>query len=462
MGVNQTGELRVLASERSCAAAFQDLEFLYQRRLQVERVEQGVIDHTVERLITRSDRKVELQQPDRTDEGGTTDVRNLANEPPVVRYVNLIVRDAYDLAASDIHLEATTNGLRARFRLDGILAAAPEPPADLHRAVISRLKLLADLNIAERRCPQDGRIRVRLDERDLDIRISTVPTVFGESVVLRLLERGGRPIELHELGMPPPVQAAAMAFLQRSHGLLLVTGPTGSGKTTTMYAALRSRDAAREKIMTVEDPVEYQLEGITQVPVHRVGGVTFASALRSILRQDPDVVMIGEMRDRETAEIGVQAAMTGHLVLATLHTNDAVGAIPRLVDLGIPPYLIASTLNCVIAQRLVRKTCPHCCETIEPPAAAGVPLNESDAHRFVRAVGCTECLNTGYRGRMGIFEAVAVDERIRAAIGTGQSSAELTSIWKDSGALPMVDDAMARAALGTTTIDEVLRVTSQA
>src|SRR5256886_16129014 len=302
-------------------------------------------------------------RPALKNKSSTPDVRDPANQPPVVRYVNLLIREAYDAGASDIHLESTRDGLQARFRIDGVLLPGIDPPAHSDRAVVSRGKLLAELDIAERRRPQDGRIRVRLKDRELDVRVSAVPTVFGESVVLRLLDHGGGEIALEALGVPAALLATMQRLAQQPHGMILVTGPTGSGKTTTLYAALGLRAASREKIITIEDPVEYSLEGVAQVPVHSETGVTFASMLRSILRQDPDVIFVGEMRDTETAELAVQAALTGHVVFSTLHTNDALGAIPRLLDLGIPPYLVTTTLEAVLAQRLVRTICEACRES---------------------------------------------------------------------------------------------------
>jgi general secretion pathway protein E len=374
--------------------------------------------------------------------------------------VNLLVRDAYDAAASDIHLEATRTGLSARFRLDGVLAPAPEPPPTLHHAVVSRIKLLAELDISERRRPQDGRIRVRLEARELDLRVSTVPTMYGESVVLRLLDRGGRPVGLTELGMDGEVYEHVTRLARRPHGMLLVTGPTGSGKTTTLYAALQGRDAPAEKIITVEDPIEYQLAGITQVPVHRQAGVTFGSALRAILRQDPDVIMVGEMRDQETAEIAVQAAMTGHLVFSTLHTNDAVGAIPRLLDLGVPDYLVAATVEGVLAQRLVRRICDDCITTYEPEsgqvaALAGRPVGRLPLRR---GTGCTSCRGTGFRGRLGLFELLLVTDAVKDAIATGKSRAELRAAAIENGMVSLRDDGWRKVQAGLTTVEEVFRV----
>jgi general secretion pathway protein E len=328
---------------------------------------------------------------------------------------------------------------------------------------VSRIKLLAELDISERRRPQDGRIRVRLETRELDLRVSTVPTMFGESVVLRLLDRGGRPVGLDELGMQPRVLQQMEALARRPHGMVLVTGPTGSGKTTTLYAALQTRDPTVEKIITVEDPIEYQLGAITQVPIHRQAGVTFASALRAILRQDPDVVMIGEMRDRETAEIAVQAAMTGHLVFSTLHTNDAVGAIPRLLDLGVPDYLVSATVEGILAQRLVRKTCDTCRVAYDPPPEhiallLGEPVG---AHTMSRGLGCDACRGTGYRGRIGLFELVLMTDALKDAVTRRAGRSELRALASESGLDSLRRDGWNKAKAGLTTIEEVLRVAQE-
>src|SRR5262245_9514156 len=393
------GLLIVAAAPNALLGGLDDIAYAYRLPVTCEIVEQSELERLVERLTTHAERSVELARIDTNSDDMASDVRDLANQPPVIRYVNLLVRDAYDAGASDIHLEATRTGLAARFRVDGVLVPAPEPPSSLHLAVVSRIKLLAELDIAERRRPQDGRIRVRLEQRELDLRVSTVPTMYGESVVLRLLDQGGRPVTLDELGMSARVLATMAQLSAKPHGMLLVTGPTGSGKTTTLYAALQRRDASTEKIITVEDPIEYQLPGITQMPVHRQAGVTFAAALRAILRQDPDVVMIGEMRDQETAEVSVQAAMTGHLVFSTLHTNDAISAVPRLFDLGIPDYLVAATLEGVLAQRLVRRICDDCRTDYEPSPdvvaqIAGRPVGRT---RLTRGGGCPTCRGSGFR-----------------------------------------------------------------
>lgn len=442
--------------------ALDDIAFAYRRDVVPEEASVEEVERLIERLTTRAERAIELERGlgGDGDDGLTADVRDLANQPPVVRYVNLLVNDAHDAGASDIHLEATRGGLSARFRLDGVLVAAPESPAELHHAIVSRIKLLAELDIAERRRPQDGRIRVRLEQRELDLRVSTVPTMFGESVVLRLLDRGGRPVALGELGMSADVLAQVERLASRPHGMLLVTGPTGSGKTTTLYAALQRRDTAAEKIITVEDPVEYQLPGITQVPVHRQAGVSFGSALRSILRQDPDVVMVGEMRDAETAEIAVQAAMTGHLVVSTLHTNDAIGAIPRLLDLGVPEYLVAATVEGVLAQRLVRRICDGCREEYRPSAEQVASLARRPVRRTTlwRGVGCAQCRDTGYRGRVGIYELLVMTDDVKDAVVRRASRAELRAIAEQAGMRVLRADGWAKVEAGITTVEEVLRV----
>jgi general secretion pathway protein E len=430
----ESGAVRVSAAPGALLDdALDDLKFVYGTEIVVVPASASDVDRAIERLTTRTERDIELASVNHDDER-TADVRDLANQPPVVRFVNLLVRDAYDAGASDIHLESARSGLSVRFRLDGVLATAPEPSGELALAVVSRIKLLAELDIAERRRPQDGRIRVRLEDRELDLRVSTVPTLFGESVVLRLLDRGGRPVALEDLGMPSDVLATVGRLAARPHGMILVTGPTGSGKTTTLYAALQRRDTRAEKIITVEDPIEYELPGVTQVPVHRQAGVTFASALRSILRQDPDVVMLGEMRDPETAEVAIQAAMTGHVVFSTLHTNDAVSAVPRLIDLGVPPYLIAATIEGVLAQRLVRRLCDAC-----------------------HGEQCVSCRGTGYRGRLGIFELFVAGDEAKQAIVSGASRAELTTLARRSGMRTLAEDGEAKVASGVTTIEEVTR-----
>ncbi len=453
------GILRVVAGPGALIEdAVEDLSHLYGCDVEVESLSGDEFHLLVERIVVGQAADVELQPADATDLDA--DARDLASQPPIIRFVNLLLADAHEAGASDIHLESTREGLATRLRIDGALVAGLECPAEYQTAVISRMKLLAELDIAERRRPQDGRIRVRLRSRELDVRVSTVPTLHGESVVLRLLDQGGRAVTLPELGMPTDVLHRVDALARRPHGMVLVTGPTGSGKTTTLYAALQLRDANHEKVVTVEDPVEYRLPGVTQVPVHRAAGVGFATALRAILRQDPDVVMIGEMRDGETADVAVQAAMTGHMVLSTLHTNDAVGAIPRLIDLGVPEYLVAATLDGVIAQRLVRRTCDACRVVYHPSRDLLAPFAACDQmpETFLRGAGCTVCRGTGFRGRVGVFELLIADDAIRGAIVRRASLQELSQLARAAGLQSLMFDGWRKVCAFQTTVEEVTRV----
>ena len=390
------------------------------------------------------------------------DLVHLANEAPVVRLVNLLILEALEARASDVHLEAFTDGLRVRYRIDGVLQPAPSPPANLTAAIISRLKIMADLDIAERRLPQDGRIRLRLQDRAVDVRVATAPTLHGESVVLRLLDRERGRRSLTDMGMGTQVLATFTEVIGRSHGIVLVTGPTGSGKTTTLYGAIEQLRSGREKILTVEDPVEYELAGVPQVPVNEKAGVTFASALRALLRQDPDILLVGEIRDEETAQVATQAALTGHLVLSTLHTNDAASAVTRLLDLGVAPYLVSSTVEAVLAQRLVRVLCSACREETRPDArtlqrvgALDVPLGT-----VWRAVGCAKCRETGYRGRQGIFELLVMSETLRELTHARANGERLRACAMQEGMQPLRADGLRLVREGVTTLDEILRVTA--
>lgn len=468
--------LRVAVAGEGHREALEDLELFFGMPLELVSTPEEELQDAIRRAFAATESMVELVRdldssiasPTDSDET-LTDTRDLANQPPVIRFVNLLIREAHDAAASDIHLEATRDGLRVRLRLDGVLSELPAPPRGLQAAVISRIKLLAELDIAERRAPQDGRIRVRLESRELDLRVSTVPTLFGESVVLRLLDRGGRPVTLDELGMSADLLDAYRRLSAKAHGIVLSTGPTGSGKTTTLYAALGLRRPREEKIVTVEDPVEYHLTGITQVPVHSKFGMTFAAALRSILRQDPDVMMIGEMRDAETAGIAVQAAMTGHLVFSTLHTNDAISALTRLIDLKVESYMIAATVEGVLAQRLVRRVCPDCREPyqLEPGTLAlfqDQRLASLDDRRsgkglrFFRGRGCGACRQTGFRGRIGIFELLVVTDSIRQILLQNPDVAALRNAAREQGMRTLKEDGWEKAKAGLTTPEEVLRV----
>ncbi|TWB32041.1 GspE/PulE family protein [Nitrospirillum bahiense] len=394
-------------------------------------------------------------------EGDAERLRDLASEGPVVRLVGNAIQAALAAGATDIHVEPMADRLVVRHRVDGILREAEVLPRRVAAGFITRVKVMAGLDIGERRLPQDGRIRQTLQGREIDFRVSTTPTVHGEDVVMRILDQqtaGGR---LDSLGLPAWVADPLAAELDRPHGIVLVTGPTGSGKTTTLYAGLRGMDAARRKILTVEDPVEYLLDGINQTQVKPGIGLTFAHALRSFLRQDPDVILVGEMRDGETTKVAVQAALTGHLVLSTLHTNDAAGAVPRLMDMGVDPYLLASTLNGVLAQRLVRTLCPHCRQphalSAEAAAALGLPARLTTVYR---AVGCPACNGTGYRGRCAIAEWLPINDQVRALIRQGASSAEIEAAAVATGGMvPLYQDGLQRVLDGVTTPEEILRVT---
>lgn len=410
-------------------------------------------------------------EPERSDDDELgTDVgdfvehlRDLASEAPVIRLVNLIIGRVIDMRASDIHLEPFDDGLHVRYRVDGVIRTEEIVSPQLSPAVNSRVKLMAHLDIAERRLPQDGRIKTRVKGRELDLRVSTVPTVHGESVVMRVLDRTSVRYSLESMGFEADTLERFNQLLGRPHGILLVTGPTGSGKTTTLYAALSKIDSDAHKIITVEEPVEYQLEGINQIQVHQQIGLSFARALRSILRQDPDIIMIGEMRDTETAQIAVQSALTGHLVLSTLHTNTAAGAIIRLQDMGVEPYLITSSVNGVLSQRLVRRLCPHCKEAYVPDPQvvkeAGMDRLGLSASKLWRAVGCPQCRQTGYSGRTGIHELLVMDDAMRRGILDGLDSASLHAKATAAGMHTLYEDGLRKVVDGVTTLDELLRVT---
>jgi general secretion pathway protein E len=390
-------------------------------------------------------------------------LKDLASEAPVVRLVNLLISRALEARASDIHIEPFDRLLKVRFRVDGVLREVEAPPVRSTAAVVSRVKIMARLNIAERRLPQDGRIQLRVAGREIDLRVSTVPTMHGESVVMRILDQGRVPLDFESLGYRGEALRAFRAMLDRPHGVILLTGPTGSGKTTTLYAALQILNSVERKILTVEDPVEYQLEGINQIQVRPSIGLTFAGALRSILRQDPDVVMIGEMRDLETARIAVQAALTGHKVFSTLHTNDASSSVTRLLDMGVEDYLLTSTINGIVAQRLVRTLCAHCKAPVECPpelerflAARGMQRPD---HLVYDAAGCERCEGTGFRGRTGILELLVMSDPVRRAILEHGDAEAIREAAMTQGMRSMRDDGIAKVLAGLTRLEEVERVT---
>jgi len=406
------------------------------------------------------------QRDDLAFDADVQQLKDLASEAPVIRMVSLIITNALDTRASDIHIEPFENRLIVRYRIDGVLHEVESPPRRLSAAVISRIKIMANLDIAERRLPQDGRIRLRVQGKEIDLRVSTVPTMHGESVVMRILDKGGVALDFKRLGFEDDTMKKFLNVLMEPHGILLVTGPTGSGKTTTLYTALDRLNQPDVKILTVEDPVEYQMAGINQIQVKPQIDLTFANALRSIVRQDPDVIMIGEIRDLETAQIAVQSALTGHLVLSTVHTNDAASTVNRLLDMGVEDYLLTSTVIGILAQRLVRTLCPACkaSYTALPEVVAELGL-----HKFAppgditlyHAKGCKECAQTGFIGRISIMEMLPMSDPLRTLIMRHANSAELRAEAIKEGMVTMYEDGMRKALNGVTTFEEVLRVTRE-
>jgi general secretion pathway protein E len=410
---------------------------------------------------------IETIRDEEGGEGGGEDLdslRDMAFDAPVVRLVNLLIENAVKANASDIHIEPFEDTMRVRYRIDGVLFDAEAPPRRLRAAISSRIKIMAELNIAERRLPQDGRIRMALEGRRLDIRVSTIPTVHGESIVMRLLDRAAILLPLERLGFEPRTQRQIERLITLPHGMMLVTGPTGSGKTTTLYAALDKINSPDKKIITIEDPVEYQLRGVNQIHVKPKIGLSFAAGLRHIVRQDPDVIMVGEIRDLETADIAIHAALTGHLVFSTLHTNDAPGALTRLLDMGTEPYLVSSVLEGILAQRLVRLICPACRVRHDPDLkdlrAVGVESVPRGAE-ISRGAGCGDCRGTGYRGRTGIYEFLRMTEEFRSLTLRKAPGHEIRQRAIASGMTTLRQDGWMRCCQGLTTIEEVLRVTAE-
>jgi len=399
------------------------------------------------------------------DEENVDHLRDMASEGPVIRLVNLIITRAIELRASDIHFEPFEDQFRVRYRIDGVLHDVESPPKRLQSAIVSRVKIMAKLNIAERRLPQDGRIMLRVKGKEIDFRVSSIPTIHGESIVLRILDKSSISFDIAILGFPEDTLDGFTELIQRPHGIILVTGPTGSGKTTTLYCALEKINSPDKKIITVEDPVEYQLKGINQIQVKPAIGLTFANSLRSIVRQDPDVILIGEIRDAETAEIAIHSALTGHLVLTTLHTNDAPSAITRQIDMGIEDYLLSSTIIGILAQRLVRVACPFCQEPYSPSPAIlrEMKLSSADLAGFKisEAKGCEKCSNTGYWGRQGIFEFLRITEDIQKLILGKKDSNIIKEAARKNGLRTLREDGWLKVKRGITTISEVLRVTQE-
>ena len=393
------------------------------------------------------------------------DVSRLAptdDDAPVVRYVNSLIEQAIANRASDLHLEPADGDMRVRFRIDGVLHEVDKVPHGVQAALISRLKIMASVDISEKRVPQNGRITVRLNNRDVDLRAATLPTVWGEGMVLRVLDVGGIDLDLARLGFTPVNRARFSASLAKPHGMVLVTGPTGSGKSTTLYAALTDISKPEVNVITVEDPVEYRLPGVNQIQVNHKAGLTFAAVLPAILRSDPDIVLIGEIRDRATAQLGIEAALTGHLVLSTLHTNDAPSAVTRLVEMGIEPFLVGSSVDCVLAQRLARRLCDWCKRTYSPSAAdlaqIGWPTDVEPPTTLCQPIGCRSCGNTGYRGRLALTEVMPVSEEIETLAVGRASASEIRRVALAEGMVPLRSDGLGKAAAGLTTLEEVFRV----
>ena len=462
MAVNDPLDLEVLDDLRILYGADEIKPVLVPAREIVSAINRtyGQANDTAEQIIQDMDQGEESHHLfTELEEGG--DLLDETSEAPIIKLVNHVFGQAVKSQASDIHIEPYQQHLQVRFRLDGVLHNVLSPPRRLHAAIVSRIKVMARLDIAEKRLPQDGRMEVKIGERLVDVRVSCLPTAFGERVVLRLLEKSGKLLSLEEIGMTPAALAEMKRLLQLSHGIILVTGPTGSGKTTTLYAALSHINSPDKNILTIEDPIEYQLDGIGQMQVNPKINLTFASGLRSMVRQDPDVILVGEIRDRETADIAIHAALTGHLVFSTLHTNDAASAVTRLTDMDIEPFLVSSAVQAIIAQRLVRLLCPHCKEPYEPEEAqwSELGLTKDVAGPIFRAKGCEKCLETGYRGRSGIYEFLRMTESIKGLVLQTSDSNQISKAARAEGMVNLREDGIQKVIEGKTTISEVLRVT---
>ncbi|MBI1390844.1 MAG: type II secretion system protein GspE [bacterium] len=459
------GNLTVAVMNPAELQVFDDLRMLTGCEIEVVLARRGALLENIQRYFGASIEKMIANLSSEDDASGSVgeniaDLQELAREPTVVNLVNLIIFQAVQEGASDIHIEPFGVELKVRYRIDGLLQEQPPPPKHLQSAIISRVKIMSEMDIAERYTPQDGHIRLRLAERELDFRVSTIPTVHGESVVMRILDKTNILLDITDLGFFPDTRKTFEHLLHRSHGIILVTGPTGSGKTTTLYAALNQIKTPTLKIITVEDPVEYDLEGISQMNVNVKRGLTFANGLRAIVRQDPDIIMVGEIRDYETAEIAIRSALTGHLVFSTLHTNNAAGAVTRLTDMGVEPYLISSSLCAVLAQRLVRRVCQHCKQPYEPDpellTLAGFQI--PDGVQVYHGAGCEHCHNQGYRGRTGIYELMIISDALRELINQRTSSNQIQQL---ANIRTLREYGWMKVLQGETTVEEVIRVTEE-
>jgi type II secretory ATPase GspE/PulE/Tfp pilus assembly ATPase PilB-like protein len=462
---NENGWLRCVATGPVAPAELAKLEFIVNCPVRLAVATEGAVARQLRELygVTVEGVIAGLRSGGDQDNGDQEvfihELRELVEEPTLVNLVNVIISGAITERASDIHIEPFENELKVKYRIDGVLQEMPPPPKHLQAAIVSRIKIMAGLDIAERYLPQDGQIRVGTAEARVDIRVSTIPTVYGESVVLRLLNKDESLLKLTQLGMNDATRRRFEHLLGRTYGIILVCGPTGSGKTTTLYSALLKIYTPEKKIITIEDPVEYQIHGINQIPVRPKRGLTFVSGLRSIVRQDPDIIMVGEIRDRETADIAIRSALTGHLVFSTLHTNDAPGAVTRLLDMGVEPFLIASSIQGVLGQRLVRRLCRTCRAPVRPEPALREQFEvESLPERIYEATGCEECRHTGYVGRMGIFELLTMSEELHDLILREDSSAQLKRAARRR-MQTMLQDGWEKISEGATSVQEVLKAT---
>jgi len=457
--------LNVFAIDEISKETEMNVESAVSSQAQIERAidEQFGVVRAVDEMVKDMGRGDWLEDEDKLTEKDLTDVEKMAEEAPIVKLVNSIILEGIEQRASDIHIEPEREGTKVRYRIDGVLQERSVLPEGTKLAVISRIKIMGSLDIAERRIPQDGRVSVKVEGRDVDMRCSVIPTIYGEKIVLRIQDPEAVIVDLDKVGMYPETLERFRRLIKSPHGVFLLTGPTGCGKTSTLYAALREINSTEDNIMTIEDPVEYPIKGINQVQINPKAGLTFATGLRSFLRQDPDKIMVGEIRDLETAEIAVHAALTGHLVFSTLHTNDASGVVVRLTNMGIEPFLVCSSVLGAIAQRLVRTICPECKTEFSPPKEVLEKFNidEKDT-KFYKGKGCLNCRGTGYQGRTAIFEIFVLNEAVRRAIIEGKSADDIRKIAEDSKALtPLRDDGFKKAAEGITTLEEILRVTQE-
>jgi type IV pilus assembly protein PilB len=464
------GGIHFLAADPFNSAIIDDLTFALNLEIHLVVCDPTYLEELLEKHYSKDEStlsdllgQVGLENFEGLDESKENMLTDAANETPIIRFVNLVLQQAVRAQASDIHFEPFEEEFKIRYRVDGALYEMSPPPRSLALPVISRIKVMADLNIAEHRIPQDGRIKMTIEGRPVDLRVSTLPTQFGESVVLRVLDKSAVNLDLDNLGLPEPVKKGIRDAVRRPNGIFIVTGPTGSGKTTTLYSALREVNQIDTKLLTAEDPVEYELEGIMQVPVNHQVGLDFARALRAFLRQDPDKIMVGEIRDIETARIAVQASLTGHVVLTTLHTNDAPGAITRLIDMGLEPFLLSASLEFVLAQRLVRKICSNCKQEFVPKKDVldeiGLKMEEIGERKFYFGAGCDECSQSGYRGRTGLFEMIKVTDSFREMINSGAATLVLRQSAIEQGMRTLREDGVRSIFDGETTVEEVLKYT---